>query len=95
MHFLEHHKEWLNYDGCKVILNGIAHNIMVSTHKAFYPYECDIITVHADPVDKRTKYYQDIKRELGDDWSTDVLDSDIDIQVNILLQLEDNDNENK
>mgnify|MGYP001074389770 CR=1 FL=1 len=90
MHYLEHHEEWLDYDGRKVVLNGVAHKIRVSTYRAIYPYEHVAITVHADPVDKRTKYYRDTKRELGDDWSTDVLGSDIELQVNILLQLQEN-----
>ena len=83
---LEHYSEWLEHDGKVVYIDQLAYNIKVRTYTARYPYEQQMITVDAEPKNKQSKYYREIKQHLGDDWSTDVLDSDPDVYANVLLQ---------
>jgi len=80
---------WLKHDGKTVKIDGILHVLKVSTYKAIFPSAHQVITVHAEVKDKSTKYYQDIRAELHDDWSTDILDSDVEIQAHVLQQLEE------
>ena len=68
-------EQWLEHDGKKVRLHGHAHTLKVRSYEAIYPYAHTVLHVSAEPVNKETRYYQDIKRQLGDDWSTDVLRS--------------------
>jgi len=84
----EIYQNWLEHNGKTVKIDNINHILRVDHYKAIYPYPHWVITVHAEVKDKSTKYYQDQKRELGDNWSTDVLESDISLQADILRQLE-------
>lgn len=86
-HPAEYYQEWLEHDGKKVKIDGINHILRVSTHMAIYPYRHEVISVQAEVADKSTKYYRELKARYGDDWSTDVLDSDIVLQTEILCQL--------
>jgi len=83
----EIYQGWLEHDGKVVRINNIKHVLRVSCYEAIYPYPHQVITVHADPKDKSTKYYQNQKVELGDDWSVDVLESNPVLQADILRQL--------
>jgi hypothetical protein len=67
---------WLEHDGKHVVVDGIAYTIKATSYMAVYPYAEERVSVYAAPVSKQSKYYRDIKRYLGDDWSTDVLDSE-------------------
>ena len=89
-HTLEHYQKWLEHDGKVIVLDGIKHVLRVQTYHAIFPYEHDVITVHAEVKDKRSKYYQTLRHEFHDDWSTDILDSDVTIQAHILSQLQEN-----
>ena len=84
----EHNSWWLNQDRKEVLIDGLAHCLQTSTYRASFPYERDVITVYAEPINKCTKHYLKVRRELGDDWSTDVLESGIELQVAIKQQLQ-------
>jgi len=84
----QHNSWWLQQDGKTVLLDGIAHVIRVSTYRASYPYERDVISVQAEPVNKTTQYYLAIKKVLGDDWSTDVLASGPSFQTQVMQLLQ-------
>lgn len=82
-----YYTEWIEHDCKTVLIDGIAHVLRVRTWYAVYPYEHESISVSAEPKNKRAKWYVERKRELGDDFSTDVLASDCELQVAILEQL--------
>ena len=67
---------WADFDGRKVVLDGHVHVLRVSSYVATFPRKERVINVHADPEDKTSKWYRDVRRQLGDDWSTDVLQSE-------------------
>jgi hypothetical protein len=73
--------------GTVILLDGIKHTLSVSTYWAIYPYAHEVITAHAEPKDKRSEYYRRTREELGDDWSTDLLDSDVTVLADVLAQL--------
>jgi 4'-phosphopantetheinyl transferase EntD len=83
----EHNKFWLSQNGKRVKLNGIVHVIKVTSFRASYPYYHDVIDVSAIPINKESKYYQTIKRELKDDWSTDILASDPEVEFEVRQQV--------
>jgi len=66
---------WLRQNGKKVKIDGLSHRIQVQTYHAIYPYKHEVISVYAEPVNKRSAYYLRERKKLGDDWSTDVLGS--------------------
>lgn len=68
-------EEWLEHDGKIVTIDGIKHRLKVSTTKAVYPRRETTVSVYASPVNRQSQYYKSTKRKLGDDWSTDVLES--------------------
>lgn len=79
---------WLEHDGKVVTVDGVKCKLAVSAYTAIYPYNHRVLRVFAEPVSKRSAEYRRIKSELGDDWSTDVLASDVELQSEILSQLE-------
>ncbi len=79
--------DWMDFDGRVVLIDGINHKIRVNRYNAIYPYPRIVTTVDAEPCNRNTKYYRDIRRQLGDDWSTDILQSDPSLQCDVLLQL--------
>ena len=85
------HETLLENNGATVRLHGYAHRLEVSTYKAVYPYEERRITAYATPVSKTSKWYRETGRELGDDWSTDLLASDPQVLAHVLWQLEGGD----
>lgn len=77
-----YHQEWLDYHGLKVLYEGRAYRLEA---RSFTPVHGeDRITVFATPVNKSSKMYREVKRTLGDDWSTDVLNSTIEIEWDFL-----------
>jgi hypothetical protein len=66
---------WLDQHGKRVKVGGIAYRLNVWTLRSLRPYPHDIIRVDAEPVNKKSEYYREIKHHLGDDWTTDVLAS--------------------
>lgn len=83
----EFNEFWLGFNGWKVNLNGVAHQIRASKHQAIYPYIHTDISVFAEPINKNIKTYQEMKHRLGDDWMTDILESASVLQDDILHQL--------
>ena len=82
-------KEWEEHDGKLVTIDGLRCKLRVTSHEAIYPYPHRVLNVRAEPTRaaKRTEAYLRVKRELRDDWSTDVLESSIELQCEILEQL--------
>lgn len=83
---LDNYSCWLDADGKIVTINDKEYKIRVTTHKAIYPYERWVINVSAIMVDQTDPEYLRIKNDLGDDWSTDVLESGDDIYTSIYNQ---------
>lgn len=79
--------DWEQHDGKIVKIDGHNHRLRCTTYMARYPREELMIDVSAEAVNKRAKWYQEQRRQLGDDFSTDVLDSDIELQSDIMRQL--------
>ena len=67
--------------------DGTAVTLRVNIWNAIYPYKHQVIRAMLDPVNKQAESYQKTRRELGDDWSTDLLESGEDIQNHIFAQL--------
>lgn len=82
--------EWEKHNGRILRIEGLSWKLRVVTYRAIYPYERMVTTVSLDPTPatKRSNHYKQIKRDLGDDWSTDVLSSDVAFQVELIQQLE-------
>jgi len=80
---------WEKHDGRHVTVGELRCKIQVRSYVAAYPYRHRVITVHAVPtrIAKRSESYLRVKRELGDDWSTDILASDCEVECDILEQL--------
>lgn len=87
MRDLEYYREWLEANGKEVLLDGLAYRLKVTTFMAVYPYRREVISVMAEPVNKNSRHYLEVKRDLGDDWSTDVLDSDASLIVDVARQI--------
>ena len=81
---------WSEYDQRLVTIDGLRCRIRVTSYRARYPYERLVVNVHAVPTAaaRRSEKYRQRRRELGDDWFTDVLDSGFETQEEILAQLE-------
>lgn len=72
-------------DGKPYTHNGISGRILYVEYPAFYPYRhtAQSIVHEADEAGKQTEAYQETKRTLGDDWDSDLTDSEslVDIAV--------------
>lgn len=79
--------DWAQHDGRTVTVNGLKCRLRCDVYTQRYPYSDQVISVHAVPVNRQSKAYRETRAALGDDWSTDVLDSDIELQSEILAQL--------
>jgi len=86
-HDLRNREYWLEANGKTVKVEGKKYKIKVSSWKAIYPYERYVISVMAEMVDKDDPEYVEIRRNLGDDWSTDVLESGEDFYAAVYTQL--------
>ena len=92
MHYLEHNGEWEGLDGVIVRMpireggKAVAHRLRVRTYEAIYPTRAQVIDVHAEPVNKAGRDYRQVRDILGDDWSTDVLDSSVELAAEVLRQ---------
>ena len=65
--------------------NGIKYEIEISAINATNPYHHRKIWINGRPISRKSKYYLDIKRKLGDDWLSDITDcwiEKIDINYN-------------
>jgi hypothetical protein len=65
-------------NGRRYVMDGIAGVIRFKSYKAIYPYDRVVHSVwhEAAGEGKDSPRYQETKRELGDDWVTDLTDSD-------------------
>jgi hypothetical protein len=88
MKLFQFYSNWQSHDGKIVLIDNIKHKIEVRIFEQTYPYKAQVISVHAVPLSKNSQYYKTIKLQLGDDFSTDILDSDIKVQSDVLRQLE-------
>ena len=79
--------EWAQHDGRTVTVGGLKCRLRCNVFMARYPVAQEMISVHAEPISRTSKAYRETRAALGDDWSTDVLDSDIELQSEILAQL--------
>jgi len=86
-HSTKHYGDWQQHDGKVVKIDGRNHRLSCKVYQQRYPYPDEVISVHAEPCNRNSKWYRTIRQQLGDDWSTDVLDSSIELQVEILQQL--------
>jgi hypothetical protein len=82
---LEHYSDWLDYEG-KVYVDPDVGRCKIRIHlfTAVYPYRMEAISVYGDPLNKRNKHYQAVRQQLGDDWSTDILESGPDYQAMVM-----------
>lgn len=78
--------EWIDHHGKVITLDGIKCRLQCETYHQFYPYFEHVISVYAEPLNKKSKFYQKIKQLLGDDWSTDILNLDIEVQNDVWNQ---------
>lgn len=65
-------------DGRRYKLDGIAGTFRATSFEAGYPYRHTVYSISHVPsaAGKKTEAYLKIRRELHDDWSTDLTDSD-------------------
>lgn len=78
--------QWIKHHGATVKIGKHAHVIKVSVYDAIYPVHQRVISVYADPVNKHSVEYLKTKKILGDDWSTDLLESECGDEVFQQLQ---------
>ena len=86
-HDLRGREHWVGANGKIVTIEGKKYKIKVSSYKAISPYERMVISVLAEMMNKSDPEYLNTKLILGDDWSTDVLDSGDDFYAAVYLQL--------
>jgi len=77
-------KEFSGLNGKIVTIDGHAHTLRVLEYDAIFPHHT--MQISAEPVDRETLYYQEIKHQLGDDWSIDVASNPF-LIAEILTQL--------
>lgn len=79
---------WMEFDGRRVTIDGLAYVLRCREYTARYPRVERVIDVSAEAVSKSSAHYRSERNKLGDDWSIDVLASDVELQTAILTQLE-------
>lgn len=78
---------WLEQDGKTVIVDGKRWKIHARQHRAKYPRDEIVITVHAEMTNKNDPEYLESKRQLRDDWQLDVLKSEGDFPAKAIKYL--------
>lgn len=80
---------WSKFDGKAVKIDGLNCKIRVSSYWGKYPCKRLIINVDAVPTPEamKTEFYRNRRAELGDDWFTDILNSEPEFQEKIFMQL--------
>ena len=65
-------------DGKSYTHNGISGRILYAEYQAIFPYRTTVqhIVHEADEAGQQTIEYQEAKRLLGDEWDTELTDSD-------------------
>jgi len=80
--------DWEKHNGKIVLVDGEQCRLKVRIWEAIFPYKHTVIDVIADPIDKESKWYQELKKVLKDDWHYEVLnDLNISIEEQIINQL--------
>lgn len=54
-----------------ISLGGKRYRVRYQRYQARYPYPHIVEEMHLVPLNKNTKWYQDIRAQLGDDWFVD------------------------
>lgn len=83
----KNNENWLLHNGKKVTIAGNEYRLKVRSYPAIYPYRHTALQVDAEMLDRSHPYYLTIKGILGDDWTTDILGSEIEVQTEVLEQL--------
>jgi len=79
--------DWLEYDGRIVSIDGNDHRIVARENRRTYPTAGYYYTVHAECVDKTAEWYRTRRAELGGDFCTDILGSDVELECDVWRQL--------
>jgi len=87
MALLDYFRDFADCHGKVVKIDGLSYRLRVQIFDAIYPYQHQSISVHAEPVSRKSKYYRKVREELGDDWSLDVLSSSLELQCSVLEQI--------
>ena len=85
---LEHYSDWLDYEG-KIYIDPDVGRCKIRTmlFTAVYPCKMAMISVYGEPLNKRNRHYLDVKQQLGDDWTMDILESDPEYQAMIIRRM--------
>ena len=83
---LKGREQWLEANGKVVKVEGKKYKIKVSSWLAIYPYRRFVVSVDAEMINKQDTEYLEIKKDLGDDWSTDVLESGDEFYIDVYQQ---------
>ena len=81
---------WDFLDDRTYTLDGVHGKFKISSNRAIYPYPHVSFSLYHEPSakGKRSKAYKDEKRMLGDDWSTDLSDSERATDIALKLGIE-------
>jgi len=82
-----YYKHWLEHDGKPVSIDGVRYTLRAKSHEAIHPIRQQVVTVLAEPCNRRSKAYLEERAKLGDDWDIDVLDSSCELQADLLRQV--------
>lgn len=88
MPYAQYHQDWLEHDGKRVEIDGMSYIIKVSTWLNMNRDELIMVSAVPTLPTRRTEYYQEHKRKLGDDWSVDVLSMDVEDEAKLLVSLD-------
>ena len=77
----------VEYNGKITKIGGKTHKIRVYTIHAIYPYDHYEIFMYADMCNKYDPEYVEIKNKLGDDYSTDLLESESEIYAEAITNI--------
>ena len=81
---LEYYSDWLDYEGKVYVDPDVGRcKIRIMIHTAIYPCKLEMISVYGEPLNKN-KHYREVRQQLGDDWSTDILESDPEYQAMVM-----------
>lgn len=79
---------WAQYDGRTITMHNAKYMLHCVVYKQLYPYEEEVISVTADAVDKTSADYLAWVDTLEDEWTVDILGSELDLAMAIWHQLQ-------
>jgi hypothetical protein len=80
-------EQWLEHNGAVVDIAGEQHRLHVEVRDVSYPYLRTELHVFANVIDPNSPRYQETRRQLGDDWSYDVLNGSLELRTSVMVQL--------